>query len=583
MPCNGCTHWIRHSPTVLWPALVLTALAAAALPSPAASPGVFSVRDYGAAGDGRTLDTAAINKAVQACSAAGGGQVLLPPGKYLSGTVHLKSNITLRLDAGARLVGSTDLEHYQNFTPPPDAPEAKWLRWHRALILGDGVENVALIGPGTIDGNKVFDPKGEERMRGPHTVLLGNSRGIAIRDLSIVDSANYAVMLEFCQQVEVRGVKITGGWDGVHFRGWPGRPCRDVSIVNCQFFTGDDSIAGRYWENVLVSGCVVNSSCNGIRLIGPAEHLIVHDCLFYGPGLHEHRTSGSLKRKNMLAGIILQPGAWDATKGRLDDVLISDVTMKDVTTPLSVTVKPGNTVGRIVVSHLTALGVYRAASSVESWAETPIEEMVLRDASIEYEGGGMPPQGRTSIRSPGVDTRPLPAWGFYARNVKHLLLENVRLGCAKDDLRPVMICDDVERLDLDGFRFSQTPAAPIALALNNVARLDARDAGISMAGPQYVDVKLTPESPSGPLRAGKPYSATVTVENSGGDGLRRVELSLAGRKAARWVWLKPNEKKEVVFQGLTAPEAGTHQLRAGGLTRTVLVEPAPENRQPKKP
>jgi hypothetical protein len=104
-----------------------------------------------------------------------------------------------------------------------------------------------------------------------------------------------------------------------------------------------------------------------------------------------------------------------------------------------------------------------------------------------------------------------------------------------------------------------------------------------MAGPQYVDVKLTPESPSGPLRAGKPYSATVTVENSGGDGLRRVELSLAGRKAARWVWLKPNEKKEVVFQGLTAPEAGTHQLRAGGLPRTVLVEPAPENRQPKKP
>src|SRR5262249_52524786 len=156
-----------------------------------------------------------------------------------------------------------------------------------------------------------------------------------------------------CQQVEMRNLKITGGWDGVHFRGWPGRPCRDVSIIGCQFYTGDDAIAGRYWENVLISDCILNSSCNGIRLIGPATHLLIHGCLFYGPGLHPHRSSN---RFNMLAGLCLQPGAWDRTEGDLDDVLISDLTMHNVTTPFHFALKPGNTAGKISVSGVTATG-----------------------------------------------------------------------------------------------------------------------------------------------------------------------------------------------------------------------------------
>ena len=565
------------------PAMVLAAMASAALPGWAAAPGVFSVRDFGAAGNGRSPDTAAINQAVEACAAAGGGQVLLTPGKYLSGTVRLKSHVTLRLDAGATLVGTTDLDQYQNFTPPPDAPEAGWGRWHRALILAVGAEDVAIVGPGTIDGNKVFDPKGEERMRGPHTILMGNSRDVTIRGVSIVDSANYAVMLEYCREVEIRDVKITGGWDGVHFRGWPGRPCRDVSIVDCRFFTGDDAIAGRYWENVLVSGCVVNSSCNGMRLIGPAEHLTIHDCLFYGPGVREHRTSGTAKRKNMLAGICLQPGAWDATQGRLDDVLISDVTMKNVAAPLHVSLKPGNTAGRITVSRLTATGVYRAASSVESWAETPIEEVVLRGVSMEYDGGGTAGQARAAVRSPGVDVRPLPAWGFYARNVKQLRFEDVRLSCAKEDLRPAMTCDGVERLALDGFRVPILPEAPSAVVLSGVGRVETRDAGLGTVRPRYVAARVAPEGSNGRLRAGGRCSATVTVENGSEEGLGSVELAFGDRRAACWVWLRPNEKKDVTFWNLTAPEAGKHVLRAGSVTAEVSVEPAAEGQKAKRP
>jgi len=436
-------------------------------PAPLANT-VFSIREYGARGDGKTLDTAAINRAIEACAAAGGGQVLVPPGRYLTGTVHLKSHVTVVLEPGATLVGSTNLDHYQHYTPPVEKEPKPFLRWHRALILGVGVEDVVITGEGTIDGNRVFDAQGEERMRGPHTILLGNSRNVSIRGVSIRDSANYAILMKYCEKIDVREMTFTGGWDGVHFRHG-----RDVTITGCRFFTGDDSIAGSYWENVLIADCIVNSSCNGVRLIGPAEHLIIHDCLFYGPGIHEHRSSD---RHNMLAGIILQPGAWDPTEGRLDDVLLSDLTMRNVTTPLHVALQPGNVGGKITVERLSATGVYRAAASVESWDEAPLERAVLRDVSIEYEGGGTAEQAATVIKQPPTDARPLPVWGFFARHVNELVLENVRLSYSREDQRPMMRLEDIERVAFDGLRY---PAAAKPSVFDNVrqAELHGKELG----------------------------------------------------------------------------------------------------------
>ncbi len=531
--------------------------------------GAYNVRDYGATGDGRTLDTPAINKAIEACAEVGGGQVRFPPGRYLSGTVHLKSHVTLFFEAGARLVGTTSLDQYQQPTPPDFLPEAKWGKWHRALILGEGVEDIAIAGQGIIDGNKVFDPTGEERMRGPHTFVFVNCRNVTVRDVSFVDSANYAIFFQVSDHVEIRNVKFTGGWDGVHFRGGPGRPCRDVSIVDCQFFTGDDSIAGRYWENTLISNCIINSSCNGIRLIGPATHLIVHDCLFYGPGVHPHRTSN---RYNMLAGLNLQPGAWDATQGELDDVLISDVAMHNVSTPFHFSLKPGNTAGTIVVNRVTATGAYRAASSVESWADNAFANVVFRDVTIEYTGGGTKQQAGMIVKSPGVDARPLPAWGFYIRNVDSLQLDNVRLRYTKEDLRPALICDDVERLTLDGLQFQRSAGAEAPLVFDNVEQLAAEETEVSLVKPKFHSIELTCQGDSGRFVAGGKYAASVMVENGGAEGLAGIELIVADSKMTRWVWLGAGEKKSIVFAGLIAPEPGKYEVRAGELSANLLVE-----------
>ncbi len=314
-------------------------------------------------------------------------------------------------------------------------------------------------------------------MRGPHTIVFVNCRRFTIRDVSIVDAANYAVFFQVSSEVEVRNVKFTGGWDGVHFRGAPGHDCRDVSILGCQFYTGDDSIAGRYWDHVVISGCLINSSCNGLRVIGPATHLTVHDCLFVGPGRQPHRTSREQRRTNMLSGIILQPGAWDKTEGLLDDVLIADVTMHNVASPVTLWTKPGNPVGRVTVTGLNATGVYRSAMSAESWADAPITNLVVRNTSIEFAGGGQAELANQPVRGPGVDSRPLPAWGFYARNVERVTFEDVRFSLAQDDLRPVLRAENVGQLVLDDFKFPRIEGVAEPFALTNVGRLIRRVGG----------------------------------------------------------------------------------------------------------
>jgi hypothetical protein len=532
--------------------------------------GVFNVRQYGAVGDGQVDDTAALNKAIEACAAAGTGQVLLPPGRYLTGTLHLKSHVTVFLEAGARLVGTPDLDRYHQPAVPSYMPEARWGKWHRALILGEGLEDVTIAGQGVIDGNRVFDPTGEEKMRGPHTVLLVGCRGVVVRDVSIVDSANYAVLLQVSDQVEIRNVRITGGWDGVHFRGAPGRPCRDVSIVGCQLFTGDDAIAGRYWENTLITGCVLNSSCNAIRLIGPARHLIIQDCLIYGPGAQPHRTSN---RTGTLAGVNLQPGAWDATQGDLDDVLISDVTLHNVAAPFHFSLKPGNQAGTIQVNRVTATGVTLAASSVESWASAPFARVVFRDVTLEYQGGGTRQQGGMAVKAPGVDVRPLPAWGLYAKNVGNLVLDGVRLRTAQEDLRPVLVCDGVERLTLDDVRMTQAQGGSGLLRLSDVQAVDLEGTDLDVVPARCTGLKWAAQDGASRIAAGKPFSVIATLVVGKQRGLARIDLAVAGQKTTRWVWMGPGEKGEVVVKGLVAPIAGSHEVRCGGCVRTLRVEP----------
>ncbi|MBN2475756.1 MAG: right-handed parallel beta-helix repeat-containing protein [Pirellulales bacterium] len=432
----------------------------------------FDVRAHGARGDGQTLDTAAIQQAIVACGEAGGGRVLLPAGEYLSGTLRLQSGVELHLAEGARLVGTTELDAYGGFETEEGTPPLPQSRWHRGLIVGEHLHDIAFTGAGVIDGNKVFDPRGEEKMRGPHTILLGHCRGVSLRDLTLRDSANYAFFFLHSQEVRVENATFEGGWDGVHFRGSPDAWNRDVRITDCRFFTGDDSIAGHYLEDAAVENCTINSSCNGVRLIGPARRLSFSRCEFYGPGKFEHRTGG---RTNMLAALCLQPSAWDKQPGPLEDVRASDLTMRNVSCAFHVVTRPGNTARRLTFERVRATGVYRAAASVESWGEPTFDDVVFREVELQYQGGGAAADAQPPVRRPGVDARKLPAWGFYLRGVQGLTLDRVRLTTQEPDQRPVLIADGVGRLRLHSLQYTSPPEGVAPLVLKDVRQVDRDD------------------------------------------------------------------------------------------------------------
>lgn len=423
----------------------------------------FDARTYGALGDGRTLDTAALQRAIDAAGERG-GRVVLENGTFVSGTLRLKSNVELHVARGATLLGAPDKDLYCGPTRKGGASGSE-PRWLNALLLGEDLENLAFSGGGTIDGNNVFDPDGEEKQRGPHTLLLRACRNVELRDITIRDSANYAFLFYACQSVNVRNARFEGGWDGIHFRDLNEVWNRDITIRDCVFLTGDDSIAGACIEGATIENCLINSSCNGVRLIGPARDFTLSNCRFEGPGVYPHITQN---RHNMLAAILVQPGAWEAWPGPTENLCFRDLIMENVQCAFQVTTRyPENPIENLRFERIRARvdSAGEAASSLESWTDEPLRGIALEDVALEIGGGAAPTARELPIAMPAHGVRALPVWGLYARHVDGLELARVELRTRQDDAREAMRLDEVRDLARD----EGTPVAP-ACGVEKLAR-----------------------------------------------------------------------------------------------------------------
>ena len=236
------------------------------------------------------LQTAYIQKALDACRDAGGGQVNL-------GSVRMYSNTTLHLSAETKLVASEDIRDYENFHVPstlgylksPFVVEAWNLPEHyiMAPIVAFDAENVAVIGePGSvIDGSDCFDPAGEEKFRGPMGMVFSRCRGVTLKGYTYRNAANWAHQLDSCAGVRMENVTVLAGHDGINIH-----HCVGVTIENCVFRIRDACVAGYNAENVVIRSCGFNTSCNSFRFGG--KNLLVEDCRFWGPGEYPHRVSG---------------------------------------------------------------------------------------------------------------------------------------------------------------------------------------------------------------------------------------------------------------------------------------------------
>ena len=373
---------------------IAVALAASTLAF-AQSSTVIDVTKYKVKGDGKTLCTAAINKAI--AKAPEGAEIVFPAGRYLTGTIHLKSNVTLTLTEGAEIIGSTNIDDYDSYIPTKDMSRydtgagtrnsnvTSDARWTKALILGVGLENVSITGPGLIDGQHLEDSLGEESMRGPHGILLAECKGVNIKGLNIVRASNYAILGYELEDAEVQGTNIAQGWDGVHIRGG-----KNVRIADCNIQTGDDAIAGGYWTNMLIEGCSLNSSCNGLRIIEPCDGVTVDQCRMYGPGAYPHRTRLERpipeplpKGHDMIYGIVIEPGAWGDAPGDVSGIVIKNVTIDDTWAPIAYSMGENNNCHDLLMEIVTATHIRGVAQPinrqdcVKSW-----DKMVLKNVTV---------------------------------------------------------------------------------------------------------------------------------------------------------------------------------------------------------
>ena len=449
--------------------------------------GTYNIRDFGAKGNGTTLDSPAINKTIQACSANGGGTILVPAGVYLSGTIHLKSNMEFRVEAGATILGSKNLDDYQDVVRSQSDRRGPW---HAALIVGNEVSNVEISGHGTVDGNNVFNPEGEEEMRGPHAIFFNKSAGITIGDILVKNASNYAHIMQDCSNGSLRGVRVEGGWDGIDLFN-----CRNFLITDCQFMTGDDCIAGGEWEKVVVSNCTLNSNCNGMRNYrGGLKDVVFSNILINGPSLYRHRTHDTPSKREDLVyhnswhgDYDSLSGFWLAGGGVIENLIISNVTIRDLRCPVWMSLQ-GSFSGRsqdaairnVQISNLTATGVGKpsVASLIQGSADGPIENILLTNITIQSVSEGTKDMVDNPVPERVGDPVELSnCYGMYCRYIKDLEMHNIRFRTMKKDERPALICEKVDRLEMSSVQGPEESGQKKSVLLKDIKVLRMHQTG----------------------------------------------------------------------------------------------------------
>ncbi|MDP7527051.1 MAG: glycosyl hydrolase family 28-related protein [Candidatus Marinimicrobia bacterium] len=445
----------------------------------------YNVLDYGAVGDGQTNNTKAINTAIETAAKNGGGTVFFPAGDYLSFTIHLKSKITLHLDQGAVLIGDKEVNGAGYDLPEKETWYSKFQDfghsyWKNSLIYGDSLRDIAITGEGLIWGKglQTYD-KPELIGSGNKAIALKNCVNVTIKDISILHGGHFCILATGVDNLTIDNLRVDADRDGFDIDA-----CKNVRISNCIINSPtDDGLClkssfalgyARDTENVTITNCQIFGYDEGSLLDGTCTTNFIDEA----PGVN-HCITGRLKFgtesnggfKNITVsncvfehsrGIAIET----ADGGSIEDILINNVTMRDITeTPLFIRLNarmrgpegiPVGTIKRVTISNFNVYDVGGrpkrpglGAAMIMGIPGHYIEDLSLSNIRIYFRGGGTKDLISKEVPQ-NIDTYPdpyrwdsMPAYGIYFRYVKGLRVNNIVLRTLNKDERPTFVLDDV--------------------------------------------------------------------------------------------------------------------------------------------
>jgi len=426
----------------------------------------YNVRDFGAIGDGVTVDTKAIQAAIDSCNTDKGGTVLIPAGIFVTGTIELKSNVTFHIAAQGKLLGSADGKQYRAADAIP--LDGGWTMndGNVGLIFAANAENVTIEGKGTIDGQgaQFRSAKGTIPAAGitgnhrPHHLLFYKCTNLSVSDITLINCAYHSVRVCFCSYVKLTGLhihsKVIHNNDGFHFVA-----SEYVHVSNCDVECQDDACAlFGSCKFITISDCSFSTRWSVFRFGGgEAENITVNNCIIYeaygcpikmrcSPGSRfENMTFSNLVMKEVTGPISIGLGTQSsATKTAPQPVgIVRNISFNNIQATV---VKPVQLRGAEFTSNYNP-GEMFSCITLNAMDEGYLENISFNNVHVSYPGGGTVEQAAVrdvpKVAGEYYQMGVPPAYGLYARNVRGLTMHNTRFEMQTPDMRPAVVFDNI--------------------------------------------------------------------------------------------------------------------------------------------
>jgi polygalacturonase len=464
-------------------------------------PAAKNILDYGAKPDGKTLNTKAIQRAIDEVFRAGGGLVYVPPGTFLIGGLELKSRVTLYLEAGSVLLGSTSISDFDYHPGPPVKGDSNG---HHVIFARDA-DDVTLCGMGTIDGQgpaywrnvnrkpvapedmwqdaATWDFLPKDNLRPSPMIEFAQCRNLRISGITIRNAPGWTLRPVACETVLIDGIRIRNANIGPNTDGLDITACRNVMVSNCDIATGDDAICLKSQnpygdllptKNITVTNCVITTTCNGFKF-GTATQGAFENITFSNSVIYNE--DASPLNTHVLGGVSLE--AVDG--GSIDGVLVSNIRMQNVRSPIFIRLnarrkrETPSFIRNIQIEGIDATGSV-SPSSITGIPGMRPHDITVRDCRFRTIAEGKAEWASRAI--PEVENGypefrmfgHLPSYGMYVRHVDKVQMRNLEFIADKPDARPAVVCDDVNDAVFSGIEASAPTGEAPVFDLRNTKR-----------------------------------------------------------------------------------------------------------------